>query len=110
MGKPRYGYSMEGEIKMEVNTIIAGKQFSIERLDNPTLFEEGGGGGVVPGNNKIVLFAGLRGKDELEVLAHEATHAHDMELPEDFVEALAKDIANALWDYGYRVEHPELRI
>jgi len=94
---------------VRISTIIAGRQFFIERNKDPFVKKKSGGG-YYNGANHIVLNENLRDEEELEVLVHESMHAHDMELPEDFVEMLAKDITQALWDYGYRVEHPELRI
>ncbi len=41
-------------------------------------------------------------KMELDILVHEVLHACSDVLSEDFVDPAATDIANLLWDLGYR--------
>lgn len=45
----------------------------------------------------------LRGKDELRVLIHEAIHGQDWAAPEDLVDTRSTQLADLLWDYGYRL-------
>ena len=51
---------------------------------------------------KILISKKLRGKTRLDVLIHEMLHAHHRQLSEESVTQTATDIAEVLWDLGYR--------
>lgn len=55
----------------------------------------------LPGK-EIRVVSRLRGEERLEILLHEMLHASQWHLDESYVEAIANDMARALWRLGYR--------
>lgn len=53
-------------------------------------------------NRKIVLDKTMSGIEELEFTIHEVIHASCWFLSERIVSKMAKDIANILWEMGFR--------
>lgn len=56
--------------------------------------------GIEP--RKIKIRKSLKGRERLDTIIHELLHAAQWDLSEDAVEETATDIANALWQLGYR--------
>lgn len=53
-------------------------------------------------NPQIRLAPGLRCRERLEIILHEALHAAYWDLDEEAISAGARDIASLLWKMGYR--------
>lgn len=51
---------------------------------------------------EILVLDGLRGREELDTLIHEMTHACQWDLCGEAVEQIATDMATALWAGGWR--------
>lgn len=51
---------------------------------------------------EILVLDGQRGRDELDTLIHEMTHAAQWDLGEEAVEEIGTDLASALWRMGWR--------
>ena len=51
---------------------------------------------------KILVHQALRGERRLDVVLHELLHAHFPELSEEDVTQSASEIAEVLWNLGYR--------
>lgn len=55
------------------------------------------------GDRVIAIHRRLRGKRRVEIIVHELLHALFWHLSEGVVEEAARDIAEVLWKFGYRV-------
>lgn len=53
-------------------------------------------------DKRIRISDRLRGRHQLEVIAHEVLHAAWWALDEDFVRECAEDLGRVLWRLGYR--------
>lgn len=52
--------------------------------------------------DKIELYNKLKGKQHLKILVHEKLHLQFPDHEEKAIRRLAKDMADVLWDDGYR--------
>ncbi len=50
----------------------------------------------------ITVHSGLKGKEEMETILHELTHAGHWDLKEEAVDSFAYDATQVLWRLGYR--------